>query len=126
VTHDRPARAATVRRTSSIWGPAVWERSGRLPCATPLAASERRPGPTNPSVPTTCRGSAGLRLYLALSAAFAGLARRSLRRGDRGDVPGWVLVTLMTAGLVLVLWGIARDRLSEVFNHAIDTVLGGG
>jgi hypothetical protein len=37
-----------------------------------------------------------------------------------------VLVTLMTAGLVLVLWGIARDRLSEVFNHAIDSVLGGG
>jgi hypothetical protein len=67
-------------------------------------------------------GSIGLRLCTAL----AGLVRRSLRRGDRGDVPGWVLVTLMTAGLVLVLWGIARDRLSEVFNHAIDTVLGGG
>jgi hypothetical protein len=104
----------------------MWERSGRLPCAARLPASERRPGPTAASVPTTWRGSAGLRLYAALRAALDGLARRSLRRGDRGDVPGWVLVTLMTAGLVLVLWGIARDRLSEVFNHAIDTVLGGG
>ncbi len=51
--------------------------------------------------------------------------RRVARRGDRGDVPGWVLVTLMTAGLVLVLWGVARDRLTAVFNDAIDGVLGG-
>lgn len=128
MTHDRPARAATARCTSSMWGPSVWERSGRLPCAVRLPASESLPGPASASVsasasgPVTWWGSIGLRLCTAL----AGLVRRSLRRGDRGDVPGWVLVTLMTAGLVLVLWGIARDRLSEVFNHAIDTVLGGG
>jgi hypothetical protein len=57
---------------------------------------------------------------------LTGLVGWSRRRGERGDVPGWVMVTLMTAGLVLVLWGIARDRLAEVFNHAIDSVLGGG
>ena len=26
---------------------------------------------------------------------------------DRGDVPGWVLITLMTAGLVVVIWALA-------------------
>jgi hypothetical protein len=44
---------------------------------------------------------------------------------DRGDVPGWVLVTLMTAGLVLTLWAVAGPRLEEVFNEAMDRVVGG-
>jgi hypothetical protein len=39
-------------------------------------------------------------------------------------VPGWVLVTLMTAGLVTVLWVLARDRLTEVFDRAISSVTG--
>jgi hypothetical protein len=30
---------------------------------------------------------------------------------DRGDVPGWVLVTIMTAGLVTALWLVADDKL---------------
>jgi hypothetical protein len=47
-------------------------------------------------------------------------------RGDeRGDVPGWVMVTLMTAGLVVTLWAVAGPRLSEVFNDAMDRVVGG-
>lgn len=49
--------------------------------------------------------------------------RRRLR-DDRGDVPGWVLITLMTAGLVIVIWGLAGPALSDVFNQAIDRVLG--
>jgi hypothetical protein len=44
---------------------------------------------------------------------------------DRGDVPGWVLVTLMTAGLVLALWAVAGPRLEAVFSDAIDRVVGG-
>jgi hypothetical protein len=46
-------------------------------------------------------------------------------RGDRGDVPGWVLVTLMTAGLVLSLWAVAGPKLEQVFGNAIDSVVGG-
>ena len=42
---------------------------------------------------------------------------------DRGDVPGWVLITLMTAGLVVVMWAMAGPALGEVFNNAIDRVL---
>ena len=45
--------------------------------------------------------------------------------GDAGDVPGWVLVTLMTAGLVLSLWAVAGPKLELVFGDAIDSVVGG-
>lgn len=41
---------------------------------------------------------------------------------DRGDVPGWVLVTLMTAGLVSVLWFVAGDALQTLFVDAISGV----
>ncbi|HEY9497872.1 MAG TPA: hypothetical protein VIQ78_02490 [Terrimesophilobacter sp.] len=43
---------------------------------------------------------------------------------DRGDVPGWVLITLMTAGLVIIIWALAGPALSEVFQQAIDRVTG--
>jgi hypothetical protein len=44
------------------------------------------------------------------------------RPDDRGDVPGWVLITLMTAGLVVVIWGLAGPALSGVFEQAIERV----
>jgi hypothetical protein len=52
-------------------------------------------------------------------------ARLTAMRGERGDVPGWVLVTLMTAGLVILIWGVAGDRLTEVFNSSMDSVVDG-
>ncbi len=45
-------------------------------------------------------------------------------RSDAGDVPGWVLITLMTAGLVIVIWGLAGPALANVFQQAIDRVTG--
>jgi hypothetical protein len=53
--------------------------------------------------------------------------RRVLQRlrDERGDVPGWVLITLMTAGLVLTIWVLAGPALENVFQQAMDTVLGG-
>lgn len=41
---------------------------------------------------------------------------------DRGDVPGWVLVAVMTAGLVTAVWLIADDQLSSVLNRALSSV----
>jgi hypothetical protein len=41
---------------------------------------------------------------------------------DRGDVPGWVLVTLMSALLVVALLGVARTELVSVFQNAIGSV----
>jgi len=43
---------------------------------------------------------------------------------DRGDVPGWVLVTVMTAGLVTALWIVADDQLRSIFSSALDRVTG--
>ncbi len=44
---------------------------------------------------------------------------------DRGDVPGWVLITLMTAGLVAALWAVAGPALTDLFTSAIESVSGG-
>ncbi len=51
------------------------------------------------------------------------LARRvQLLHDERGDVPGWVLITLMTAGLVILIWALAGPALQGVFQQAIDRV----
>lgn len=53
-------------------------------------------------------------------------ARRLLGhlRQERGDVPGWVLITLMTAGLVVALWAVASPTLTSVFTQAIQKATG--
>lgn len=43
---------------------------------------------------------------------------------ERGDVPGWVLVTVMTAGLVTALWLVADEQLTSIFTSALDGVRG--
>lgn len=50
--------------------------------------------------------------------------RMTIRGRDRGDVPGWVLVTIMTAGLVTVLWAVAEGRLTGLFERSLDNVSG--
>ncbi len=49
---------------------------------------------------------------------------RDLFDDERGDVPGWVLVTLMTAGLVVLIWAVAGPALSSLFEQAIQRVSG--
>ena len=44
------------------------------------------------------------------------------RRDDRGDVPGWVMITVMTAGIVGVLWLVAEEQLKNLLNNALDSV----
>jgi len=43
-------------------------------------------------------------------------------RDQRGDVPGWVLVTVMTAGLVGALYGLAKPQLSQMLTSALNSV----
>ena len=57
-----------------------------------------------------------------LDAALRLRLRLSLMTDDRGDVPGWVLVAVMTAGLVTAVWLIADDQLSSVLNRALSSV----
>jgi hypothetical protein len=44
------------------------------------------------------------------------------RRDDRGDVPGWVMITVMTAGIVGVLWLVAEEQLKTLLSNALDSV----
>lgn len=44
------------------------------------------------------------------------------RRGDRGDVPGWVLVTVMSVGIVLAIWGVAQGELTAMLRQALNSV----
>ncbi|MBU6246045.1 MAG: hypothetical protein KGP12_12595 [Actinomycetales bacterium] len=57
---------------------------------------------------------------IRLHAGF--IARMRELDGERGDVPGWVLVAVMTAGLVTAIWLIADDQLTSVLDRAISSV----
>lgn len=50
--------------------------------------------------------------------------QRFARSDDRGDVPGWVMVTVMTAALVVALLAIAAPKLTSAFTHAISSIAG--
>ena len=66
--------------------------------------------------------------HLSLALARLWLARDARRmqavRDERGDVPGWVLVTVMTAGLVGALWKLAGPQLNSMLTAALDSVHG--
>ena len=55
-----------------------------------------------------------------LQAATTSLIEKS--RDERGDVPGWVLVTVMTAGLVVAVWSVADGQLKSVLTSALRSV----
>jgi hypothetical protein len=45
-----------------------------------------------------------------------------LQKSERGDVPGWVLVVLMTTGLVTGIWTVAQPRLSSILKNSLDNM----
>ena len=59
-----------------------------------------------------------------ISVAFQVVAGQAFEksRDDRGDVPGWVLVTVMTAGLVVAVWSVADGQLKSVLTSALRSV----
>ncbi len=58
-----------------------------------------------------------MRAYVALTAPRP--------RDERGDVPGWVMITVMTAGLVIVIWGLARNQIGDLLQSAFNSVKSG-
>lgn len=66
-----------------------------------------------------------VRAQEAFIAWWCDVADERRSHADRGDVPGWVLVTVMTAGLVTVLWAVAGDKLQGMLETALDSVTGG-
>jgi uncharacterized membrane protein HdeD (DUF308 family) len=63
-----------------------------------------------------------VRLHLGIALALSGAVHRRGDRDDRGDVPGWVMVTVMTAGLCAALVAIAKPQLSDMLRTALDKV----
>jgi len=49
---------------------------------------------------------------------------REFATDEQGDVPGWVLVVLMTTGLVTAIWTIAAPRLSAILKNSLDSMNG--
>lgn len=49
---------------------------------------------------------------------------KSALSSERGDVPGWVLVVLMTTGLVTAIWTIAAPRLTSILKNSLDAMNG--
>jgi hypothetical protein len=52
------------------------------------------------------------------------LAERERLRDDRGDVPGWVMVTVMTAILVVAILAIFEPQIKDALSGIIDSVSG--
>jgi uncharacterized membrane protein YqjE len=59
--------------------------------------------------------------------SFEGLQQKYLLiklslQSDRGDVPGWVLVVLMTTGLVTGIWTLAAPRIDSILRNSLDSM----
>lgn len=68
-----------------------------------------------------------LRSALLLSLTLMTAASQRLRpqpeeHRDRGDVPGWVMITMMSALIVAALIAIAIPALTQMFQSALDKV----
>ena len=66
-----------------------------------------------------------MRAYAYLTAALAALTERV--RGEdpeRGDVPGWVMITVMTAALVLAILIPFRTAIVDAVTKALASVTG--
>lgn len=61
-----------------------------------------------------------MRLFALLTAWLAGL--REAERDDRGDVPGWVMVTVMTAILVIAILAVFEPQIKTALSGIIDSV----
>ena len=61
-------------------------------------------------------------MSLLLTRLFLAVVKPRPSRTERGDVPGWVLITVMTAGLVVLIWGVAQDQLKSMLENALKSV----
>ena len=68
-----------------------------------------------------------MRFYLAVLAVLAALtARVHDGEPERGDVPGWVMITVMTAALVLAILIPFREAIVTAVQNALQSVTGAG
>lgn len=51
-------------------------------------------------------------------------ALRKVVPDETGEISSWVLVTLMSAALIVSVWAVANERLIAIVQSALDTVCG--
>ena len=61
-----------------------------------------------------------IRVNLFLRSKLAKL----IKDESRADVPGWVLVVLMTTALVTGIWSIAAPKLTTILRNSLDAMGG--
>ncbi|MFK0005697.1 hypothetical protein ACIQTZ_01450 [Paenarthrobacter sp. NPDC090520] len=71
---------------------------------------------------TRAAGTSGTRKLSAWAMALVLRATPMDDETERGDVPGWVMITLMSAILVAGLLAIASPALENLFNQAMSKV----
>lgn len=81
----------------------------------------------------TSRMTVALQLWLTAAAlAVVSLVRtaepdgRDADDSDRGDVPGWVMITVMTAIVVIALLAVFREQVVTAVQNAFESVSGAG
>ncbi|MEP7055517.1 MAG: hypothetical protein ABI912_09745 [Actinomycetota bacterium] len=45
---------------------------------------------------------------------------------ERGDIPGWVMITLMTVAVSMAIWGLVNGSIMNVLTNALNGVTGNG
>lgn len=68
------------------------------------------------------RTALALLVSLGLVAFFVGRGKSDINDPERGDVPGWVMITMMSAVLVAAILAIAQPALTEMFKSALAMV----
>lgn len=63
-------------------------------------------------------------LWMIIAVRIAVLHVERRGRDERGDVPGWVLITVMTAALVLAIWRVAEGAIVDLVKNALRDVTG--
>lgn len=64
------------------------------------------------------------RVLMMLMHTMALLTRPLRSDRERGDVPGWVMVVVMTAALVIAILIPFREAIVEAVQNALDSVTG--
>ena len=61
---------------------------------------------------------------LKLTIYFKYILTKLIKSKSRADVPGWVLVVLMTTALVTGIWSIAAPKLTTILRKSLDAMGG--